>query len=103
MTKQEIIAKVNEIWEESEYETFGIRVQEEAFELGKIDHVSKVWIDGEETDEELDGFCAVKPAMYQPGYYNGKHIAILGCNNCTTGEDAGEIIMEDAEVLYIIA
>lgn len=86
-----------------EYETYAIRVQLEPFALGPIDHVSKVWVDGEETDEELPGVCTVKAEAYQPGYYDGEHIAILGCYYSEMGEDLGEIIMMDAEVVEIIA
>ena len=41
------------------YSRFGIRIQEQPFELGAMDHNSKVWLDEEETNEELNGVCAI--------------------------------------------
>ena len=43
-----------------DYEFIGVRVQEQEFELGAIDHVSHVWVDGDETEEELNGICVKK-------------------------------------------
>lgn len=95
-------------WDEK-YEKFGIRVQTVPFRLGVVDHCSKVWIDNEETDEELDGICATD--LDQPeaaktiegrGYF-GDYIALIGSSTYSYGQDLGEIILEkDAEVLYII-
>lgn len=91
-----------------EYGKFGIRIQEQAFELGTIDHNSKVWIDGEETDEELDGVCTIDldspeaaEVLNGNGYF-GSHIALLAGDRYEYGCDAGEVILKDAEVLYII-
>lgn len=103
MTKQEIMERVEWYRLNGEYETYAIRVQVEPFSLGPINHVSKVWICGEETDEDLPGVCTVKAEAYQPGHYYGEHIAILGCYYSEMGEDVGEIIMDGAEVVEIIA
>lgn len=91
-----------------EYGKFGIRIQEQSFELGAIDHNSKVWVDGEETDEELDGVCAIdldSPEAFETlngnGYF-GSYIALIASNSYEYGFDAGEVILKDAEVLYII-
>lgn len=91
-----------------EYGKFGIRIQEQSFELGAIDHNSKVWVDGEETDEELDGVCVIdlnapeaSEALNGNGYF-GSHIALLASDNYEYGADAGEVILKDAEVLFII-
>lgn len=90
------------------FSRFGIRIQEQAFELGAIDHNSKVWIDGEETDEELDGVCAcdlnspeASEALNGKGYF-GSHIALIAGDGYEYGRDAGEVILSDAEVLFII-
>ena len=53
---------------ELDYNYIGIRVQEEEFELGSMDHVSKVWVDGDETDEELDGVCVMDRTMVSLSY-----------------------------------
>ena len=50
---EEIRNTIEEMQLEDEYEYIGVRVQEQPFELGEIDHISKIWIDGEETDEDL--------------------------------------------------
>lgn len=91
-----------------EFEKFGIRIQEQPFDLGSIDHNSKVWIDGEETDEELDGVCSINldaPEAVEclNGYgYFGNHIALIASDSYEYGQDVGEIILKDAVVLYII-
>ena len=95
-----------------EYEVVGIRTQEQPFELGEIDHVSAVWCDGEETDEELDGICATNvnskridmhsdtPDVFH-GFYYGDYTALVAGNSYSIGADEGEIIIRDAEVVYI--
>lgn len=85
----------------------GIRVQEETYGLSvgdTVTHNSKVWIDGDETDEELDGVCAMNINALDAihGAYFGRCVLILGSNSADYGEDAGEIIMQDAKVLAII-
>ena len=81
----------------------GIRVQDVPFETGAMDHNSHIWDDGDDTGEELDGVCAVsyENLQYACQYY-GEHIAIIGGDHYEYGEDAGEIIIRDAEVLEII-
>lgn len=87
-----------------DYEVVAIRVQEVPFELGAIDHVSSVWEDGEETDEELDGICAIRAKdVDKSDTYFGDHVAIIAGNRYTYGEDIGEVIIEDAEVVEILA
>lgn len=102
----EMIKKINEKVEELEleetYAYVGVRVQEVPFELGQIDHCSKVWVDGEETDEELDGVCATKLDKLTANEYFGDYVAILCGNSAEYGEDAGEIIISDAIVASII-
>ena len=98
--------KINQVAEEAfyDYEMIAIRVQEEAFELGSIDHVSHIWEDGEDTGEELDGICAIRiDQIRSASDYFGGHIAVLGSNSYEYGEDAGEVILQDAEVLAILA
>lgn len=91
-----------------EYGKFGIRIQELPFELGAMDHNSMVWVDGEETDEELDGVCAIDldspevvEALNGNGYF-GSYIALIASDSYEYGFDSGEVILKDAEVLYII-
>ena len=108
MTKREaienIMNRIDEIKENAEYEYIGVRVQENEFAEGEILDNSFVWIDGEMTDEELDGACAVNidDARLANNYF-GDHVAIIGSNSMEYGEDLGEIILRDAEVLEVIA
>ena len=93
-----------------DYEFIGIRIQEENFEVGKVTHNSRIWIDGDETEEELDGICAVKVDKTNVekrfakanNLYFGEHVAIIVSNDAEWGEDEHEIIMKNAEVAYII-
>lgn len=108
MTKREaienIMNRIDEIKENAEYEYIGVRVQEEEFTNGEILDNSFIWIDGEMTDEELDGTCAVNidDARLANNYF-GDRVAIIGSNSMEYGEDLGEIILRDAEVLEVIA
>jgi hypothetical protein len=96
-----------------DYEYVAIRTQEEPFELGKIDHVSSVWDNGDETDDKLDGISATlidDPAVqmhvdknYRYGYYFGNHKAIVCGNHAASGEDVGEIIISDPVVMEVLA
>lgn len=103
---EEMIARVKEIGMDfdREYEYIGIRVQEVPFELGKMDHVSHIWDDGNDTGEEIDGVCVINfdQAELAKNYF-GDHIAIIGGNNREWGEDAGEIIISDPVVLEVLA
>lgn len=108
MTKNEAIEKIMEqiaeIKDECEYEYIGIRVQENAFVLGEILDNSFVWIDGEMTDEELDGTCAVKIDDVELAKdYFGEHVAIIGGDHAEYGQDLGEIIIRNAEVLKVLS
>ena len=108
MTKREaienIMNRIEEIRENSEYEYIGVRVQENEFTKGEILDNSFVWVDGEITDEEVDGTCAVKleDAELAKGYF-GDHVAIIGGDYMEYGQDLGEIIIRDAEVLEVLA
>lgn len=95
--------------EHSNWEYVGIRVQEDAYgvQVGDVmTHKSSIWIDGEMTDETLDGVSAVsvKLARYMSDYesYTGDIAIVLGSNRATYGEDETEIIMRRATVLGII-
>ena len=102
---QEMINKAKEVAEEAnwDYEAVGVRVQDVQFELGEMDHVSKVWIDGEETDEELDGVCVTDVNSLGVNEYYGEHMAVVAGNKFCYGEDFGEMIIKDAQVIAILA
>lgn len=109
MTKKEIIKniakRINEIKDAyPEYDRIGIRVQENEFKKGEILNNSYIWIDGEMTDDELDGTCAVNldDAELAKGYY-GDHIALIAGDYTEWGQDLGEIIITNAQVLEVLA
>lgn len=91
----------------AEYGFIGIRVQDEAFGLHVGDtvmHNSHIWDDGEDTEEELDGVCAMNLRaldMIICEYY-GETILVLGSDDAEYGDDLGEIVMRDAKVLAVI-
>ncbi len=90
------------------FDYIGIRVQEELHEnVGDlIRHNSKVWVDGEETDEELNGVCAInaKTTQYLSkwGGYSGKVVIVIGSDYAQDGQDEEELIMKDAVILEVI-
>lgn len=91
----------------------GVRTQEVPFEaVGEtMMHQSVIWIDGEETDEELDGVCALDMRRYatkeeaikasKAGYF-GKYTAIIESDSYEYGEDENEIILRDPVIVEII-
>lgn len=104
----EMIKRAREVAEDLcyDYAKIGIRVQEVPFELGCMDHVSHIWIDGDDTGEELDGVCAQDInaiGTFANGCYFGDHVAVIAGNTYTYGQDEGEVIIEDAEVVEILA
>ena len=104
MTANEIREKMEEYaWE---YEKVAIRTQEEPFELGPIDHLSHVWVDGDDTGEELDGICGTTVEGVEqhigPYGYIGDHMAIIAGNSYEYGEDAHEVIIRDAVVVEVL-
>lgn len=108
MTKAEainnIIKRAEEIKDEYAYDFIGVRVQENEFNKGEILDNSYVWVDGEMTDEELDGTCAIRidDAQLAISYF-GEHVAVIGGYYGEYGEDLGEIIIREAEVLEVLA
>lgn len=102
----ELIEKIRELEKEYswDYEQVCIRVQEVPFELGEMDHQSSVWVDGDETDEQLDGISTLSVKYAQNAeFYFGDHLAIVAGNEYSYGQDAGEVIIRDPVVLEILA
>ena len=87
-----------------DYEKFGIRTQEVPFSVGSMDHVSHDWIDGDETEDELNGVCAqdVDTIEKYNNEYFGNYVAIIAGNEYEYGEDDGEIIIRDPVVVRIL-
>jgi len=75
--------------------------------IGDILEPSHVWIDGDWTEDILDGTSAIdwnykfKSVPKYLSYY-GDRVFLLGSNQVQGGEDIGETIMTDAVVLMIL-
>lgn len=102
---KEMLEKAKKIANEYfyDYEKVAIRVQEEEFSIGSIEHRSHVWVDGDDTLEELNGICCTILDSVGINEYFGTHVAVIGGNAYTYGDDSGEIIIEDPVVLEVLA
>ena len=97
----------------------GLRGLYESEESGKLEK-SYVWVDGEKTGEELPGTCTIGITdCYLPDvqditdamimraikkvkiYGDGKFAVVIG-NGGVDGEDAGELIIRNAQIIGII-
>lgn len=87
-----------------DYDYIGLRVQESDYgwTVGQmISYQSKIWIDGEETEDEIGGICAVDAEQASShilgfGAYTGDTIVVLASNAACRGEDDGEIILKSS-------
>lgn len=106
MMNAEMIKNIKKVAEEMglswDYEFVGVRVQEQDFELGTIEHLSHVWDNGDDTGVELDGICVCSLDRMGVNNYFGDHVAIICGNEAEYGEDDGELIIRDAEVVKVI-
>lgn len=102
----EMINTIKKIAEEMDlswdYEFVGVRVQEQEFKLGTIEHLSHVWDNGDDTGVELDGICVCSLDCLGANNYFGNHVAIICGNEAEYGEDDGELIIRDAEIVKVI-
>lgn len=106
MMNAEMIKNIKKVAEEMglswDYEFVGVRVQEQEFELGTIEHLPHVWDNGDDTGVELDGICVCSLDRMGVNNYFGDHVAIICGNEAEYGEDDGELIIRDAEVVKVI-
>jgi hypothetical protein len=90
------------IEQDYDYEYIGIRVQESDYGLTvgqEVEHVSRHWVDGNMTDDDVDGICAVSALAASQrvlgfGAYSGNVLLVIGSNRAEYGEDPGEIILK---------
>ena len=109
-----ILKAVSEAKIDNDY--VGLRVTEDPLEVGNDVPDSRVWDDGEPTNEKLDGASAIEiddnansvlAVLKQAGIiknprgggYFGKHVAIIASNQATYGVDQNEIILKTADVI----
>ncbi len=107
---------LHEIAENSGFTFIGIR----SMTGGKLVNVgdelanSFVWVDGETTDEQLNGVCAIdcgfdgfdelkklSKAMALIKQYQGQ-LVLVGSSKAEEGNDVGEIVMADAVVIAVL-
>lgn len=104
-----IIASIEEAKAANGWHNVGIRIQDGIqFEAGPLDHVSHVWIDGDDTGEELPGVCAISAddigvLCRNAKFYAGDHVAIVVGDVSGMGEDPAEVIFTNAEVWQVLA
>ena len=100
-----MIKRAKEIADEQfyDFECIGVSVVI-PFELGNLDHTSKVWDNGEETDIDLDGVCiiGINDIENIKAYY-GDHAAVVVGDMCEYGEYPGELVIKNAQVIEILA
>ncbi len=111
MKKITTIEELMEILESGEYSYYGLRGATNHdvanIERGYLDR-SYNWVDGEKTDEQLDGTCALSVGDFlsereilrrynRLAMYTAQHgtstILLIGDNNQEYGEDENEVIL----------
>lgn len=102
--------QVLEIVEQGDYEHYGLRVTDiRGRELvGEQLAPSRIWIDGEPTEEYLAGTSAVlvsprkiDRALRILSQYVGDTILLLGSRGYEDGQDEGEAVMREPVVLAV--
>jgi hypothetical protein len=93
------------------YYYYGLRRTTALTEDGEYLEVSQRWDDGEPTGEYLDGTCAINLAEREGGpldvpralrllsAYRGDFVLLIGGWKSSPGEDPGEAVIKDAQVL----
>lgn len=82
-------------------EIVGIRFDEEDYKVGESMMESRIWIDGEPTEDYLDGTSALEVNYTTDAVYSGRCYLIGGIMG-GYGEDENEIIIRNAIVVAII-
>ncbi len=101
------------IIEEGHYEHYGVRAHRATATVGQTLGNSRVWVDGECTDEELRGISTIKVrsadevesivARLRREYcWDSETIILVGGYEGEWGEDAGEYIIRDNVCLAVL-
>lgn len=92
----------------TQYEYIGIRFDDAKFSVGEVIYdVSRRWEDGEPTEDLLEGLSAIDASrrdlakLCQDYWWCGDYVYILGAYTATWGEDIGEIVLKEPEVLWV--
>ena len=127
-----MLNRIREIIEEGDFEYYGLRADDAEYKIGDICRSSHQLLQDPEFDDdseliypyiddknspyygyydagELDGTCAIKvdedsieEALESIEMYDGKHVYLIAGDYIECGNDEGEIIIEDAEVLEAV-
>ena len=110
MNAQKILSAI----ESGSHEYYGIRIEDGVeYKIGDPANKSRIWDDGNPTENTLNGtsciglsFSAsledVERAIKTAGIYYGTNVYLIAGNSMEFGEDAGEYIIQGAEVVEII-
>lgn len=101
------------IIEAGEFEHYGVRAHRADAIVGSSLGNSRIWIDGECTDDELRGVSTLKvtaenvdamiDALADAGYvFGGAKVVLVGGYEGQWGEDEGEFIIRDNVCLAVI-
>lgn len=111
------VERIKEIIEESEFAYIGLRVDGCEYNPGDYAADSRVWDDGDVTEDTLNGTSTLWVrkddnerdietviAELEPYEWLGGYMTVVGSfGNDGWGEDAGELIIRDAEVMIQVA
>lgn len=108
-----MLEKIMETMENGDYTYYGIRVDVDVdYSVGDYTSDSRIWIDGESTEEMLNGTSCVglryadetdvTKAIKIAENYAGNRIYLIGSDSMEYGEDEGEYILENAVVVAIL-
>lgn len=105
MTFQEIIAA-------AEFDHYGVRAHRSAAIVGGSLGKSRVWIDGEPTEEELDGISTIKVTagtvdlaleiVRRTYCWSDETIVLVGGYVGAWGDDDGEFVIRDNVCLAVL-
>ena len=112
-----ILETIKSLVAEEKFDFYGLRAvhspsgQADRVSVGEVLPCSYRWYDGEPTEEELDGTCALRvnegtelahldEFMREYGVL-GQQVALIAGYQGTWGEDMGEVVIRDAVVLAV--
>jgi hypothetical protein len=121
-TQDDILAQIASIVDDSDCDYFGLRVltpvsqrddTRKPPEIGAVLPPSRRWVDNTRTRGVLPGTSALRvplgcdagdisQSLARLDSYFGRYIVLLGSNYYEHGEDRGEVMLRDAEVLAVL-
>jgi hypothetical protein len=113
LKKEELKKAINTIIPEEDiedYDAIALRWDDREFKIGEEIPVSKVWVDGDETDDYLEGTSTIGLQTYDDGWIAGAKVSLMSYRNypniylvagdiAELGEDDGELVLSNCEVL----